>query len=63
MGVGLAAMPDIEQPRAGGGLAGTSTNRSPASSSRCARGRPTPLALSTAHTRSGHALADMRIAA
>ena len=44
-------------------LAGTSTTTSPASSSRCARERPAPLAPSTAHTRSGHALAYARIAA
>ena len=35
-------------------FAGTSTTCSPASRRRCASGRPTPFAPSTAHTRSGH---------
>jgi hypothetical protein len=37
-------------------LAGTSTTCSPSSRSRCASGRPTPLAPSTAQTRSGPGL-------
>jgi len=43
-------------------LAGTSTTSSPASNSRCANGRPTPFAPSTAHIRDGHFLAYRRIA-
>ena len=43
-------------------LAGTSTTSSPASSNRCAKGRPVPLAPSTAYTRAGHALAHVSIA-
>ena len=43
-------------------FAGTSTTCSPDSSSRCANGRPTPFAPSTAHTRPGQALTYLRIA-
>jgi hypothetical protein len=43
-------------------LAGTSSTSSPASSSRCANGRPTPFAPSTAHTLTGQPLAYLRIA-
>jgi GAF domain-containing protein len=42
-------------------LAGTSSTRSPSASSRCATGRPTPPAPSTAHTRSGHCRANRSI--
>jgi len=46
-------------------LAGTSSTRSPASTSRCASGRPAPLAPSISQIRCGHALhitAHLRIA-
>lgn len=63
VGVGLAGVPGAEQPHPGRQLAGTSTTSSPASSSRCAKGRPTPFAPSTAQVLSGHALAYASIAA
>ena len=44
-------------------FAGTSTTCSPSARSRCASGRPAPLAPSTAQTRSGHAFAYFTIAA
>jgi hypothetical protein len=52
--VSLAALAGIEHPGPGGGLAGTSSTRSPLASSRCASGRPIPCAPSTAQMRSGH---------
>jgi hypothetical protein len=51
--VGLAVVAGVEEPDPGSELGGTSTTCSPASRSRCAKGRPAPLLPSTAQTRSG----------